>query len=128
MLSKPLLIVSGGRNEFTSTSMPSRSCDRARVLGAIQALERTPARVRVQRRPRCRCAFRAQSTNAAHGRGVGTAAPGGGIMPARSLRIIFSATSACLSAVAASKPASTSPPALPFSLWQPAQVLRDKFV
>src|SRR4051794_24275155 len=42
-------------------------------------------------------------------------------MPARSLRIIFSATSPCCGAVVASNDASESPPALPRSLWQPAQ-------
>ena len=48
-------------------------------------------------------------------------APAGGIMPARSLRIIFSATSGDSCAFIASKPASDSPPALPRSLWQVAQ-------
>ena len=47
--------------------------------------------------------------------------PGGGIMPRRSLWMIFSATSAFCSACAASKVTSDSPPALPFSLWQPMQ-------
>src|SRR6185436_3770296 len=44
-----------------------------------------------------------------------------GIMPVRSLRIIFSATSPCSSIFAASNAASVRPPALPRSLWQPAQ-------
>jgi hypothetical protein len=61
------------------------------------------------------------STNALMVAASGRFALGGGIMPARSLRIIFSATSACCSAFAASKPASTSPPALPRSLWHVAQ-------
>ena len=39
MLSKPALIVSGGRNALTSTSRSSRLADRARVLGAVQTLE-----------------------------------------------------------------------------------------
>ena len=48
-------------------------------------------------------------------------APGGGIMPARSLRIIFSMTSGCSWARIASKLANESPPALPRSLWHVAQ-------
>ena len=51
----------------------------------------------------------------------GRRAPAGGIIPARNFRIIFSATSACPSARAASKPARDRPPALPRALWQPAQ-------
>ena len=51
----------------------------------------------------------------------GRRAPGGGIMPARSLRIIFSATSGCSAIFAASKPASTSSPAFMLSLWHAAQ-------
>src|SRR5579871_4180225 len=51
----------------------------------------------------------------------GRRAPGGGIMPARSLRIIFSPTSACAGASSIAKLASDRPPAFPFSLWQPAQ-------
>ena len=51
----------------------------------------------------------------------GRRAPGGGIMPARSLRIIFSVTSGCSLTLAASKPASTSSPAFIFSLWHEAQ-------
>src|SRR5690348_4277436 len=42
-------------------------------------------------------------------------------MPARSLRIIFSATSAWSTACPASKAASDRPPALPFSLWHVTQ-------
>src|SRR6266511_50555 len=43
-------------------------------------------------------------------------------MPARSFLIIFSETSAFCSSLAASKPSSESPPALPLSLWQATQV------
>ncbi len=49
--------------------------------------------------------------------------PAGGIMPARSLRIIFSMTSGCSWAFIALKSASTRPPALPRALWQVAQYL-----
>ena len=51
----------------------------------------------------------------------GFLAVGGGIIPARSLRIIFSAVSAFCSAFEASNPASTRPPAFPRSLWHPLQ-------
>ena len=52
----------------------------------------------------------------------GRLAPAGGIIFARSLRIIFSDSSRSSTSRAASKPASDSPPALPRSLWQVAQV------
>jgi hypothetical protein len=55
-------------------------------------------------------------------------APGGGIMPARSLRIIFSATSACCGASPTTNDASDSPPDFPRSLWQPAQYCRTSAV
>ena len=42
-------------------------------------------------------------------------------MPARSLWIIFSVTSRWSEARLVSQPASDNPPALPRSLWQPAQ-------
>ena len=42
-------------------------------------------------------------------------------MPARSLWIIFSVMSRCSEARRVSHPASDNPPALPRSLWQPAQ-------
>ena len=48
-------------------------------------------------------------------------APGGGIMPARSLRIIFSTIAGFSCAFIASQPASERPPALPRSLWHVAQ-------
>ena len=80
---------------MTSTSRPSRSLHRARVLGAVQALERTPARIRVQRRGGVDPRLERVDAASASVRGVGTPRAGGGIMPARSLRIIFSATSAC---------------------------------
>src|SRR5215204_4329717 len=51
----------------------------------------------------------------------GRRAPAGGIMPDRSLRIIFSVSSPLSSSLAASKAANEMPPALPRSLWQPAQ-------
>ena len=51
----------------------------------------------------------------------GRFAPAGGIMPARSLRIIFSATSGCCSIVGRVERRERKPPALPRSLWHVAQ-------
>ncbi len=51
----------------------------------------------------------------------GRRAPAGGIMPARSLRMIFSVSAGSCTSFAASKPASDRSPALPRSLWQVAQ-------
>ncbi len=51
----------------------------------------------------------------------GRFAPAGGIMPARSLRMIFSTTSGCSCARIALNPASERPPAFARSLWQVAQ-------
>ena len=50
MLSKPLLSVSGGRNECHVDVDAEQVAHGARVLGAVQALERPPPRVRIQRR------------------------------------------------------------------------------
>src|SRR6185295_2642307 len=61
------------------------------------------------------------STNELSVAASGRRAPGGGIMPARSLRIIFSPTSAWLVTFAASNEARESSPACPFSLWHEAQ-------
>ena len=60
-------------------------------------------------------------TNCLRTAGAGRFAPLGGIMPARSLWIIFSVTSRCCDAALVSQPASDNPPALPRSLWQVAQ-------
>ena len=49
-------------------------------------------------------------------------------MPARSFRMIFSVTSGCSAALAASYPASEMPPAFPRSLWQVAQYCATIFV
>ena len=60
-------------------------------------------------------------TNADTVSGSGRRDCGGGIMPARSFRIIFSVTLGWAVTFDASKPARTRPPALPRSLWQLAQ-------
>ena len=120
MLSKPLLSVSGGRNEFTSTSMPSRS----RTARAYSArFNRWNGRHPGFGFNAAALSIRDsnESTSARTAAASGCRAVGGGIMPARSFRIIFSAVSAFASTFAASKPARTSPPALPRSLWQPEQ-------
>ena len=60
-------------------------------------------------------------TNCASCLGAGRRAPLGGIMPARSLWIIFSVSSRSADARVTSHPASVSSPALLRSLWQPVQ-------
>jgi hypothetical protein len=65
--------------------------------------------------------FSKDAANAWMAAGSGRFAFAGGIMPARSLRIIFSTTGVCSRRLAASNDASDSPPALPRSLWQVAQ-------
>ena len=62
-------------------------------------------------RRRGRCAPRARRPARSAASPSGRFAPGGGIMPARSLRIIFSVTSPWLAACAASNDASERPPA-----------------
>src|SRR5476649_184864 len=113
-------MVSGGRNAVTSTSMPSRSftacwySERFSRWNGRQpgfGLSAAAASIFVS----------SDSRNALVVTASGRRAPGGGIMPVRSLRIIFSATSGRCAIVAASKPASTSSPECIFSLWHDAQ-------
>ena len=95
----------------------------ARVLGAVQTLERPPARIRRAPRPRDRSAFRAIPRTPSASRRPDVGAPGGGIMPARSLRIIFSVDFGVLARLcAASKCSSDSPPVFASSSWQVAQL------
>src|SRR5437773_6377788 len=113
-------MVSGGRNAVTSTSIPTRSRTACWYSARLSrwngrqpgfGLSAAAASIFVS----------SESTNDLMTAGSGRFAFGGGIMPARSLRIIFSATSGCCSTFAVSKPASVSPPALPRSLWHVAQ-------
>ena len=114
-LSKPRLIVSGGRNAVTSTSMPTRSrtarwysARLRRWNGRHPGFGFSAAAASIL--------FSSVSMNDWTTAASGRLAFGGGIMPVRSLRIIFSATSPCSSIVAASKLARVRPPALPRSL------------
>ena len=127
MLSKFALIVSSGSQLPASTSSPSRS-PMARAYSARLRRWNVPAaRVRLRRRggvhrrlERARSAPRSVA-------GSGRREPGGGIMPACSLRIIFSASSACCAALAMSNAASDGPLVMR-GLWQPAQVPLDERV
>ena len=128
MLSKPALIVSGGRNALTSTSRSSELADR-------RACTRRDSGAGTVRRPGFGCSAaarvdassRARSTSASSASASGRRAPGGGIMPARSLRIIFSATSRVLDRPARRRtPASDRPPALPLFAVAAGAVLLDQ--
>ena len=77
--------------------------DRVLVFGAIEALERTRARIRVERRELVHPRLERRRPCAWITAGSGRRAPGGGIMPARSFRIIFSVSSPFSSIFAASK-------------------------
>ena len=68
------------------------------------------------------------STNAGCVAASGRRAPGGGIMPARSLRIIFSATSACCVDLRRVEPGERQLAAFLRSLWHDGAVLRDQLV
>ena len=96
--------------------------NRVGVLGAIEALRRTRAGIGIARGGAIDARFeRFGKRRSAAGR-PGASRPAGGIMPARSLRIIFSATRrVAQQRCAASNDASDSSPALPRSLWQPTQ-------
>jgi hypothetical protein len=115
-------MVSGGRNVVTSTSTFSRS---RTAFWYSARLSRWNGR---EPGFGLSAAWRSirdsnDDTSAAITAGSGFLAPGGGIMPARSLRIIFSVTSPFSSSLAASKDCSVSPltRSLLRSLWQLAQ-------
>src|SRR5579862_945300 len=121
MLSKPLLIVSGGRNALTSTSRSTRSRTDRSYSARLSRWN--------GRRPGFGCSGARASifvssdvtsvvTAAASGR---RRTSGGGIIPSRSLWIIFSATSGFCSGCSASKLASVSPAVFALSLWHPTQ-------
>ncbi len=93
---------------------------RARVLGAVEPLERTPAGIGIDRRSAIDPILHGDR-EIEQRRPSGRFAPAGGIMPARSLRIIFSATAALSVTRAASNDARVNPPALPRSLWHVTQ-------
>ncbi len=115
-------MVSGGKNVLTSTSTSSRSRT-ARAYSARLARwnGRNPGLgLSAAARSIRSSSVRASPSSASPS---GRFAPAGGIMPARSFRIIFSAISTCAVALAASNEASVSPPALARSLWQPTQYL-----
>ena len=122
MLSKPWACVSAGRYgvdvdvEVEQVLAPPARTRRASGAGtdASPGLGLLAANSSIRDLERRRRARRSAPSS-------GRLAPGGGIMPARSLRIIFSMTSGCSCAFIASKLASERPPALPRSLWQVPQ-------
>jgi hypothetical protein len=120
MLSKLWLIVSGGRNAATSTVMPRRSLIDAAYSARLSRWNvRRPGFGRVTAAASIRVS--SAEASAVTTAGSGRSAPAGGIMPARSLRIIFSATSAVWSARAGSNVSSTRPPFAPPLSWHSRQ-------
>ena len=119
-LSKPWLMVSGGSSAETSTSTSSRSFT-ARAYSA--RLSRWKGRQPGFGLTAANSSSRASRacTRPSSAPSGGRFAPAGGIIPARSLRTIFSAVAGDSWASIALKPASDSPPALARSLWQVAQ-------
>ena len=120
MLSKLALLVSSGRKVATSMSRPSRS----RTAAAYSARLR---RWKVLRPGSGSAAamrsmvFSSSVTIASRSSGSGRGMPAGGIMPARSLRIIFSIVGRRSAASAMSKPSSTRSRVRRRSLWQRVQ-------
>ncbi len=114
-----------GGQERGRVDDPNKVLDRPCVFGAVQTLERPPPRVRAECGAGVHLRFEAGQSDRGC-RASGRLAPAGGIMPTRSLRIIFSATAPLSAARAASKEASVRPPAFPRSLWQLTQVLLDE--
>jgi hypothetical protein len=120
MLSKLWLIVSGGSSAETSTSIASKS----RIARAYSArLRRWNGRQPGSGLVAAASSIRVSSaaTRASMVDWSGRLIPAGGIWPARSLRIIFSVTSAVVCARAASNAASVSPLVFSLSLWHPVQ-------
>src|SRR5215204_3949800 len=121
MLSKLALLVSSGSHLLASTSRVSRSrTDRSYSARLRRWKDRVPgsgfvAAARSTRRSRV-------SARATRVSPPGRLRPGGGIIPARSFAIIFSAVSGVEAAAATSKLARTRLPDFCRSLWQVLQV------
>jgi hypothetical protein len=120
MLSKLALLVSSGSQLPASTSSASRSCTAREYSGRFRRWK--------VRTPGLGFAAAAASTsdssveiNVAYVAASGRGASGGGMKPACSFRMTFSAISGFCAACETSNAASDNPPALPLSLWQPAQ-------
>ena len=119
-LSKPLTMVSAGSSAVTSTSRLNSSL-------TARAYSARFSRWKV-RPPGCGERVAAASICCSNATAMsmspvpsGRLDPAGGIMPTRSLRMIFSARPGSAVSRDASNDASDSPPALPRSLWQVAQ-------
>ncbi len=92
-----------GRQERVDVDVDGQQlAHRTRILGAAQALKGATARIRMQRRRRVDRVFQRGDETIERRPVRGAATPGGGIIPARSFRIIRSVTSACWSACAGS--------------------------
>ena len=108
-------MVSGGSSADTSTSMPSSPSIAAAYSARLKRWKgRRPGFGRTAATRSIRVSI--DEANAVSVASSGRLAPAGGIMPARSLRIIFSASSGCCSIADASNAANDKPPAFPRSL------------
>ena len=93
MLSKPAAESSGGSSAADVDVERQQIADGVGVLGAVQAMQRRRARIRLRAAARSSCASSA-AVKASRAAGAGFGAPSGGIMPVRSLRTTFSHASA----------------------------------
>ncbi len=127
MLSNPSLMVSAGSRAVTSISSDTRSLTACAYSARFRRWNgRHPG---FGSRAAARSIVVSSAwTNASTRDASGRRAPAGGIMPSRSLRMIFSVMAGVVAAVAASKEASDRPPALPRSLWQATQYCATRAV
>ena len=120
MLSKFALLVSSGSQLPASTSRASRSWTAREYSGRFRRWNvRTPGFGLIA--DALSTFVSSAPINAAYVAASGRGDAGGGMNPACSLRMTFSATSAFCAPCITSNAASDRPPALPLSLWQPTQ-------
>ena len=121
MLSKLALMVSAGRYWLTSMSRPMSVRTAATYSARFRRWNERRPGLRLSAALRSSVVSSAVASASRAGASSFFEAPRGGIIPVRSLRTTFSATSACASAFATSKLASDRPPDFERSLWQPTQ-------
>ena len=117
MLSKLALLVSRGRYSPASMSRPSRSFTDCVYSARLRRWKVRPPGLGF-RRASSSMVFSSVSTRASRVSPAGRGMPGGGIMPARSLRIMRSAVSAFSAAASTWKPDKVMLPVRRASLWQ----------
>ena len=120
MLSKLALIWSFGSHFPASTSSPRRSRIARSYSGRLSRWKVRPPGFGFSTAARSTMSSSVSTSSSSSSSG-GRRTPGGGIMPARSLRIIFSAVSASVSATSTSKDSRVRLPASRRLLWQLVQ-------